>query len=211
MSSNLTRFLFFTSILAVSANSISEAATKVRLGNGTELEGELITASESSVQIAIDGKVQVLPVSAVVAIEFDRTGADRDGKPKLRKVELRSGSEILVRVLSKSTHEGQSTAVTFENIGIVRLEDGDEIPVGAMLSGWATQAVETGVQVVDIDRALLLDEQLELSHPPVVSIDAAEDESVVFQRPPSEADTYDSENEILIVGSIVTMRFAGEE
>lgn len=207
----LTRFLFFTSFFAVSASNISEAATKVRLVNGTELEGELITASESSVQIAVDGKVQVLPVSAVVAIEFDQTRTNRDGKSKLRKVGLRPDSEILLRVLSKSTREGQPTAVTLENVGIVRLQGGDEIPVGSMFSGWITQAEETGVQVLDLDRALLLDEQLELDHPPVVSIDPAEDESVVFQRPPNEAETGGSDDDVLVVGSVVTLRFAGEE
>lgn len=211
MSSNLTRFLFLTSILAVSTSDTSEAATKVRLVNGTELEGELVAASASSVQIAVDGKVRVLPASAVVAIEFDRTGTYRDDKPKLRKVELRPDSEILVRVLSKSTREGQPTAVTFESVGIVQLRGGDQIPVGAMFSGRITQAERTGVQVLDLDRALLLDEQLELDHPPVVSIDPAEDESVVFQRPPNEVETGGSDDDVLAVGSVVTMRFAGEE
>ena len=200
-----------TLILAVSTSDTSEAATKVRLVNGTELEGELVAASASSVQIAVDGKVQVLPASAVVAIEFDRTETYRDDKPKLRNVELRPDSEILVRVLSKSTREGQPTAVTLENVGIVRLQGGDEIPVGSMFSGWITQAEETGVQVLDLDRALLLDEQLDLDHPPVVSIDPAEDESVVFRRPPNEAETGGSDNDVLVVGSVVTLRFAGEE
>ena len=200
-----------TSILAVSTSDTSEASTKVRLVNGTELEGELVAASASSVQIAVDGKVQVLPASAVVAIEFDRTRTNRDGKSKLRKVGLRPDSEILLRVLSKSTRKGQSTAVTFESVGIVQLRDGDEIPIGAMFSGRIIQAEETGVQVIDLDRALLLDEQLELDHPPVVSIDPAEDESVVFQRPPNEAETGGSDDDVLAVGSVVTMRFAGEE
>lgn len=124
---------------------------------------------------------------------------------------MRPDSEILVRVLSKSAREGRSTAVTFENISIVWLHGGDEIPVGAMFSGRVTQAAQTGVQVLDLDRALLLDEQLELSHPPIVSIDPAENESVVFQRPPDEAETYGSDNDVLAVGSVVTLRFSGAE
>ena len=186
-------------LLTILVGGYAAADTSIQLRDGTELAGELISATETTVQFAVKGRVLVLPASTVASINFALPDDPIGQAGAIRSDSLDPAREISVRLL-QGTDDPSGSTVLLETLDLTYLTSGAELPVGALLTGVQSDQSNDRLVGLEIKSAVSLGEQISLCCSTVERAVTAADEAIVY-RPPADlggagGDPVDVENSV---------------
>lgn len=181
--------IFVAILMCLIFNVVGFAAT-LELKSGENVNGELISATQSTVQISVRGTTLIYPTTVVDAILFNDETEPESQRIVSSPAIIPPGSEITLQVISVRLGDNSVAKVILQSLEIVRLASGDDLQPGTLFEAHLlvphSTDWETGLK---FDRALDATKVYRVEHQPIAEISRHAEFSVLFGRDEAEIET----------------------